>query len=422
MRNHMDATAWVRGKRRRSGVSTALFLAAAALVLVLSGCQTTPKAPPAPETGFLARLEPAAFPDFGDDLDYEGLDQAIEGSTRYLALIPAEREIAFGPDRFTAGQILRSLRHFQNFIRIRPSAASLRKFIRSDFLVYQSVGRDQKGEVLFTGYYEPQLEGRSAPGPQFRYPVYGRPEDLVTIDLGAFGEKYKGDKLVGRIADRSVLPYHDRREIDEEGALFGKAQPLAWVSDPVELFFLHIQGSGKIILEDGRVLNVHYDVANGRPYRSIGQVLIDEGKIGKEEMSLQRIRAYFNENPAEISRILDTNPSYIFFKITPEGPLGSLNVKLTPGRSLALDKKLYPPAALAFIETQKPLSDGFGKVQSWVDCHRFVLNQDTGGAIVGPGRADLFWGSGPYAEIAAGHLKHPGRLFFLVLKPGAGSP
>lgn len=418
MSNHMDTTAGVPGRRRRLAPNTALALAATALVLVLFGCQTTPKAPPVPETGFLARLAPDAFPEFGDDLDYEGIEQAIEGSARYLALIPAEREFIFGPDRFTAGHILRSLRHFQNYLRIRPSAASLKKFIRSDFLVYQSAGRDEKGEVLFTGYYEPQLEGRTAPGPQFRYPVYGRPEDLVTIDLGAFGEKYKGrDKLVGRIADRNVLPYHDRREIDQEGAVFGKAQPLAWVSDPVELFFLHVQGSGKIILEDGRAINAHYDVANGRPYRSIGQLLIDEGKIGKDEMSLQRIRAYLNANPTEIERILSHNPSYIFFKTTPEGPLGSLNVKLTPGRSLALDKKLYPPAALAFVETKKPLSDGFGKVQSWVDCRRFVLHQDTGGAIVGPGRADLFWGSGPYAEIAAGHLKHPGRLFFLVLKP-----
>jgi membrane-bound lytic murein transglycosylase A len=421
MGTNPNQTAFPAGNRRRAP-NAVLALAAAALVLVLIGCQTTPKAPPAPEAGFLSRLSPGSFPEFGDDLDFEGLEQAIEGSIRYLSLIPAERELAFGPDRFTAGHVLRSLRHFQNFIRIRPSSKSLQKFIASDFLVYQSVGRDQQGEVLFTGYYEPELEGRSATGPEFRYPVYGRPDDLVTLDLGAFGEKYKGDKLVGRLAGRSVVPYHERREIDLEGAVFGKAQPLAWVRDPVELFFLHVQGSGKIILEDGRVLNAHYDVANGRPYRSIGQLLIEEGKIGKEEMSLQRIRAYLDQNPAEIPRILSHNPSYIFFRAAEEGPLGSLNVKLTPGRSLALDKKLYPQAALAFVETKKPLSDGFGKVRSWVDCRRFVLNQDTGGAIVGPGRADLFWGGGPYAEIAAGHLKHPGRMFFLVRKPGAGSP
>jgi len=204
--------------------------------------------------------------------------------------------------------------------------------------------------------------------------------------------------------------------------LYGKAQPLAWVSDPVNLYFLHVQGSGKVVFEDGQTIIVGYDSSNGRPYRSIGQLLIDEGKISLEEMSMQRIRAYLNQNPGEIQRVLDHNPSYIFFKVTPDGPLGSLNVRLTPGRSVALDRKLFPPAALAFVETKKPLSDNQGQVNSWMDCSRFMLNQDTGGAITGPGRADIFWGSGPYAELAAGHLRHPGRLYFLVLRPDAASP
>jgi membrane-bound lytic murein transglycosylase A len=288
--------------------------------------------------------------------------------------------------------------------------------------VYQSVGRDQKGEVLFTGYYEPYLKGCSSMSPDCRYPVYGRPNDLLTIDLGAFAEKYKGEKLIGRVQDGVVVPYHDRRDIDEAGALYGKAQAIAWVSDPVALFFLHIQGSGRVVLENGQALVIGYDSSNGRPYRSIGQLLIEEGKISREEMSMQRIRDYLNQNPGEIRRILNHNPSYIFFKLTPDGPLGSLNVKLTPGRSLALDKKLFPPAALTFAMTQKPLSDATGKTTSWTDCQRFMLNQDTGGAITGPGRADFFWGSGPYAELAAGHLKHPGKLYFVVLKPDAASP
>jgi membrane-bound lytic murein transglycosylase A len=273
--------------------------------------------------------------------------------------------------------------------------------------------------VLFTGYYEPQLKGRRSISPEYQYPIFARPDDLLTIDLGAFSEKYKGEKLIGRTHEQTVVSYHDRREIEENGALYGKAQALAWVSDPVDIFFLHIQGSGKVILEDGQTLNLGYDTSNGRPYRSVGQLLIDEGKINREEMSMQRIRAYLNQNPAEIRRVLSHNPSYIFFKVTPDGPLGSLNVKLTAGRSIALDRKIFPPAALTFVETQKPLSDGLGQVQSWVDCRRFMLNQDTGGAITGPGRADLFWGSGAYAEIAAGHLKHPGKLYFLVLRPDA---
>jgi membrane-bound lytic murein transglycosylase A len=197
---------------------------------------------------------------------------------------------------------------------------------------------------------------------------------------------------------------------------------VAWLDDPVELFFLHVQGSGKVIFEDGQSIHVGYDCSNGRPYRSVGQLLIDEGKISRGEMSMQRLRAYLNENPFEIQRVLNYNPSYIFFKVTPQGPLGSLNVKLTAGRSIALDRKLFPPAALTYVETQKPLSDGFGNIQSWAACLKFMLNQDTGGAIQGPGRADLFWGSGPYAETAAGHLKHPGKLYFLVLRTEAASP
>jgi membrane-bound lytic murein transglycosylase A len=395
------------------------------MALLLSGCPAPPVPPTAPPTEVppaLVRMEPSAYPNFSDDLDYEGLEQAIAQSCVHLQAIPATRELEFGRDRYPAGHILRSLQRFQDFIRLRPTGPDLQRYIRANFLVYESVGRDRKGEVLFTGYYEPQLRGRRSVSPEFRYPLYGRPGDLLTIDLGAFSEKYKGEKLTGRVQNSFVVPYYDRRDIDEAGVLYGKAQPLAWVSDPVELFFLHIQGSGRVVFEDGQVILVGYDTSNGRPYRSIGQLLIEQGKISREEMSMQRIRAYLDQNPAEMQRILNHNPSFIFFKVTPDGPLGSLNVKLTPGRSVALDKKLFPPAALTFVETKKPLNDSQGQINSWADCRRFMLNQDTGGAITGPGRADLFWGSGPYAELAAGHLKHPGKLYFLVLKPGAASP
>ena len=136
-------------------------------------------------------------------------------------------------------------------------------------------------------------------------------------------------------------------------------------------------------------------------------------------MSMQKIREYLREHPEKIEPVLNHNPSYVFFTIEPDGPLGNINVKLTPGRSIALDRYIFPPAALAFIATQKPVIDSSGKIQGWTDFTRFVLNQDTGGAIRGPGRADLFWGNGPYAEIAAGHMKHEGHLYFLVLKPGS---
>jgi membrane-bound lytic murein transglycosylase A len=394
---------------------------------LLSGCQAPPRVPTPPISAptaesSLKRLEPDAYPDFADDLDYEGLERALAPSIVYLNAAPPERLFRFGPDRYDAAHVLKSLQHFLSFIRNRPPAHALQQFIRHEFRVYQSVGRDTQGHVLTTGYYEPLLKGSLERRPGFSFPVYPRPDDLVTIDLGTFSEKFKGETIVGRLAGRRVVPYYDRREIDQDGVLYGKVEPLAWVEDPVDLFFLHIQGSGRIALEDGRTLHVNYDAKNGRPYRSIGQLLIDEGRIPREEMSMQRIKAYLRENPFEAQRVLNHNPSFVFFRIVPDGPLGALNFKLTPGRSLALDLKLFPPATLAFIETSKPVADAFGQVQAWTPCHRFVLNQDTGGAITGPGRADLFWGSGPYAELAAGHLKHPGRLYFIVLKSDSAAP
>lgn len=393
------------------------------IACLLAGCPAPPKPPPGTPTveaaPALVRIDPSAYPNFADDLDFEGLSPAIAQSIGYLQGLPAAREFAFGRDRYTSDHILLSLRRFQAFLQVRPSAPDLQRYLRAFYRVYQSVGRDAQREVLFTGYYEPLLNGRRSVSPEYRYPIYARPDDLLTIDLRAFSEKYAGEKLIGRIEANSVVPYHDRRDIAEGGALYGKAPVLAWVNDPIDIFFLQVQGSGKILLEDGRVLNLGYDTSNGRPYRSVGQLLIEEGRIRREEMSMQRIRAYLNENPSEIPRVLSHNPSYIFFKITPDGPLGSLNAKLTPGRSIALDRAAFPPAALCFAETQKPLIDGQGRIASWTALRRFTLNQDTGGAIKGPGRADLFWGSGPYAETAAGHLKHPGKLFFLVLRPEA---
>ena len=388
----------------------------AAIAALIAGCPAPIKK--APKELALVRKSGFSYPNFTDDLEFEGLEYSILKSMAYLQKVPADRIYQFGPDQYDAAHLLQSLEQFMDFIRTNPSNRDLQKFIRSNYLVYQSVGRDQEGEVLFTGYYEPHLNGRLQPDDEFRFPIYALPEDLIKIDLSDFDEKYAGESIVGRYTGETVVPYYDRREIDEQNVLADKAQPLAWIKDPVDVFFLQIQGSGKIFLDTGEVINVHYNGSNGRPYRSIGKLLIDEQKIPQEEMSMQKIRSYLHEHPEEMAPVLNHNPSYVFFKLEPEGPLGYLNVLLTPGRSVALDRRIFPPAALAFIQTKKPVVDSAGQIDSWADCSRFVLNQDTGGAIRGPGRADLFWGSGPYAEIAAGHLAHTGKLFFLILKPG----
>jgi membrane-bound lytic murein transglycosylase A len=386
-----------------------------ALTVLITGCPAPIKKPP--EETAMVRRSSFSYPDFGDDLELDGLEFSILKSLVYLQRAPADRTYQFGKDRFDAAHLIKSLQYFLDFIRTSPSSKELKKFIRSNYYVYESVGRNQRGEVLFTGYYEPHLSGSLQKSDEYPYPIYALPTDLMKIDLSAFNEKYKGESIIGRYTGQTVVPYHDRREIDDEDALVGKAEPLVWVKDPLDVFFLQIQGSGKVFLNTGEVINVHYNGTNGRPYRSIGQLLIEEQKIPKEEMSMQKIRSYLQAHPEEMAPVLNYNPSYVFFKLEPEGPLGYLNVLLTPGRTVALDRRLFPPAALAYIQTKKPVVDSTGQIDSWEDCSRFVLNQDTGGAIRGPGRADLFWGNGPYAEIAAGHLAHAGKLYFLILKP-----
>ena len=214
----------------------------------------------------------------------------------------------------------------------------------------------------------------------------------------------------------NLVPYYSRREIDELGSLRGRGYEIAWVKNPIDFFFLHIQGSGILRLEDGRRLLVGYAGANGRPYRSIGRLLIDRGKIPQEEMSMQRLRRYLLDYPEEQNEIFFYNESYVFFRFSEEGPLGNIEVPLTPGRSIATDARLFPKGALAFIVTERPVLDAAGQLIGWQSFSRFVLNQDTGGAIRGPQRADLYFGSGFEAEAGAGYMNRPGKLYFLSLK------
>ena len=211
------------------------------------------------------------------------------------------------------------------------------------------------------------------------------------------------------------MPYYSRREIDQAGALRGRGLEIAWLKDPVDIFVLQIQGSGLLQLADGRRLHVGYAAQNGRPYRSIGRLLIDQQKIANEEMSMQRLRRYLAEEPQERDEILFYNESYVFFRLLDDGPLGSLGVPLTPGRSLATDARLFPKGALAFIATEKPVLDDNGGLSGWQPIARFVLNQDTGGAIRGLQRGDIFFGGDGAAAGEAGYMNRQGNLYFLML-------
>jgi len=394
-----------------------LFTAAMAIIFLVAGCAAPPKRPETPRVPAMIRLETSQYPDFFDDMNLDGLAHCISKSLSYLKRVPDQRKFTFADDPYSREHMIRSLVLFQQFLENKPSAGKLAQFIADNYRVYRGAGGKENGRVLFTGYYEPLLRGGGKKNNLYRYPIYLRPDDLLVIDLSLFSSRFKGEKITGRINGGRFVPYYDREEIELKGALEGKARALAWLDNPVDPFFLQIQGSGKIFLDTGQILNVHYHTTNGRPYRSIGKFLIDNGAIPRAEMSMQAIRAYLRDHPEAVDSVLNYNPSYVFFKLEQDGPLGALEIKLTPGRSIATDRRIFPSAALAYIQAKKPLLDASGRIHTWVDLDRFVLNQDTGGAIRGPARADLFWGNGPYAEMAAGHLQHFGAIYFLVLKP-----
>jgi membrane-bound lytic murein transglycosylase A len=272
--------------------------------------------------------------------------------------------------------------------------------------------------MLFTGYFEPILEGRLKADRVFRYPLYRKPDDLIKIDLSPFSEELRGKSIMARIDGKSVIPYHSRQQIAQGKALEGRGLELAWLRDPVDVAFLQIQGSGRLDLGEGKSTRVGYSEKNGLPYRPIGRYLLERGLITREEMSMQAIRRVLAERPEMVEEVLNYNPSYVFFRDLGEGPLlGNINTPITPGRTIALDSRLFPAGAIGWIRTRKPEVNDRGEIVSWENFSRFVLNQDTGGAIRGPGRADLFWGSGPYAELAAGHMRHEGDLYILIKKP-----
>jgi membrane-bound lytic murein transglycosylase A len=387
-------------------------------VLVLGSCTPKPVTVEPLKTHPLNRLAPTDYPLFADDLNFEQLSDGIDMSLAYLRKLPVERQVAFGPDAYSVAHLIRSLEVFASIVKEKPSPELLRLKLAEKFWVYQAAGNDA-GNVLFTGYYEPLLEGREKPSAAFPVPVHSRPADLVEIDLTAFAPDLKGRRITGRYLKRTVVPYPDREQIRRQSDFDTIAPPIAWLRDEIDLFNLMVQGSGKVALENGVKLQIGFDTSNGHPYRSIGRLLIDQGKISADRMSMQAIRDYLVQHPDEALQIMNHNPRYIFFRKLPSGPLGALGVPLTPRRSLAVDRGLFPSAAPAFISVPLPQVDDRGVIRQWTPFSGFVLAQDAGSAITGPGRADLFWGNGLQAEVAAGHLKHPGRLYFLILDPEA---
>ena len=357
-----------------------------------------------------------------DDLDRESLRIAIHRSLSYLEKLPPERIVGEQPRPFTAKEVLDVLREFERLLNRWDCEECWKKEFAARFELIPSSRHPERNQVLFTGYYQPVIEASLVPTAEFAHPIYGVPADLITAEQVTLTPKVTKERIVGRVQGESWLPYYSRREIDEQHSLRGRGYEIAWAKDPIDLFFLHIQGSGLLQLPDGRRLPIGYAGANGRPYRSVGRWLIDRGKIPAEEMSMQRLRLYLTKHPDERSEIFAYNERYIFFRFVPKGPLGNLEFPVTPNRSIATDARLFPKGALAFITTRRPVFDAARQMVGWQAFSRFVLNQDTGAAIRGLQRVDLYFGTGSEAEAPAGFMNSPGKLYFLALKQPSGSP
>jgi len=300
---------------------------------------------------------------------------------------------------------------------VATTPAAIRQFLQANLDVYALRAANNRADGLITGYYEPIYAGSLTRTAKATVPVYGVPDDMISVQLDSLYPELKGKRLRGRVEGRVLKPYDDAARIATNGV---KAPVLAWLTHPMDLQFLQIQGSGRVQLADGRQLRIAYADQNGHPYRPIGRWLVEQGELKQADVSMAAIRAWADAHPARVDELLASNPSYVFFTRGPdsdEGPRGSLNVPLTAGYSVAVDRNVVPLGSLLWLSTTRP--DGTALV-------RPVAAQDTGGAITGEVRADLFWGTGDAAGELAGHMKQKGTIWMLwpkgVALPKAPDP
>src|SRR5258706_14209867 len=370
-------------------------------ILILAGCADLRKPAPAPVCPDCAapvrpaeaRYQPAPF-------------AAITGWSA-ASLAPGLRAFATGCARMTAGSALQRSCEAARAVPADNEAAA-RAFVEASFQAWAVASADGAPEGLVTGYYEPVLAGSRTRSERFRQPIYGIPPDLVAVELESVNPDLKGLRLRGRMAGSRLVPYWSRAEIEANKEF--RAAILAWVADPVELFFLQIQGSGQVDLGAGQRLRLGYGDQNGHPYRSVGRILVERGELTLDQASMQGIKAWAAANPRKLRETLDANPSYVFFREmtdggTQAGPVGTLGVPLSAGYSIAVDPRSVPLGAPVFLATTWPLSAQ--------PLGRLVAAQDTGGAIRGAVRADFYWGSGSEAGTLAGRMRQPGRLWIL---------
>jgi membrane-bound lytic murein transglycosylase A len=383
-----------------------------AVAVALAGCQVAPPVVQPPQRPARAVFTPATYaelPGWNTDNVQEAWPAFRVGCK---ALVARQRTQALWQAPCAAGETVDA-----------QDTSAVRRFFEQNFTPYRVGASDGSEQGLVTGYYEPLLEGSRMQSARYAAPLYAPPDDLLIVELADLYPELKGKRVRARLDGRRVVPYWPRADIDA-GRADTNGKALVYVSDPVDAFFLQIQGSGRVALDDGSVIRVGYADQNGQPFRSVARVLIDRGELTLGEASMQGIRAWGQAHPDQLPALLDENPSYVFFREVPppapgsleaaiDGPIGSLGVPLATGRTIAVDPRAIPLGAPVFLATTQPLSD--------TPLQRLVMAQDTGGAIRGPIRADFFWGFGAEAGQQAGRMRQQGSEWLLWPK-GAALP
>lgn len=368
-------------------------MARLALILLIAGCaQVPPQQCPCPP--------PKPAPERAQYIEWSYA--ALPGWDR-IALEPSLRAFMAGCGR-AAGPLINACTT-ASWVPPGDEAAA-RRFFETAFTPYALVSSESGDTGTITGYYEPIIRGSRIPSAVNRFPIYGVPDDLLVVDLSAVAPDTRNVRLRGRLDGRRVVPYYSRAEIDARAEAL-RAPVIGWAADPVELFFMQIQGSGQLELENGERVRLAYAEQNGHPYRSVGRYLVERGEMTLDQASMQNIKGWAAANPQKLQAALEVNPSYVFFRETadPQGPIGALGVPLVPEYSVAVDRRFIPLGAPLFLATTYPLSTD--------PLLRVVAAHDTGGAIRGVVRADFFWGTGEAAGTLAGRMRQPGKMWLL---------
>ena len=382
------------------------------LVLALTGCRTKvvetrieyDRPLPPGQLALRKITDPNLFPDFTQGWrDPASLEVAIQNSLSYLGKPSSNQYFPYGD--INRERVVKTLDVFLTLVTSDARSEEINGLIRAHFDVYESVGCDDRGTVLFTGYYTPVFDGSFERTERFRYPLYKMPEDLV--------KGPDGQTLGRRDSAGQISSYPARAMIEDSGML--KGQELVWLSDPFEAYIAHVQGSARIRLPDGQITTVGYAASNGQEYVSIAELLVADGKIPRDRISLAAMIEYFKRNPGEVDRYVRRNPRFVFFQVGEGLPRGCLNEPVTAWRTIATDKSVFPRACLAFISTNLPQAQDGAIVMQPYDS--FMLDQDAGGAIRAPGRCDVYMGMGDEAGQLAGQTSQEGRLYYLFVKP-----